>query len=80
MAKSPPTPESPQASEGKNPGEASTGVTRQIQHEAAAAVPEPKREMLRMAKAVQESGLVDDDMIKAAMNRMVDESAISLKL
>jgi type IV pilus assembly protein PilB len=38
-----------------------------------------RKGMLRLAKAVENSGLVDDEMIKAAMGRLVDESATSLK-
>ena len=33
-----------------------------------------KREMLRMAKAVVESGLVDDDMIKVASDLYADQT------
>lgn len=38
-----------------------------------------RKRMERLARAVENSGLVDDEMIKAAMGRIVDESAQSLK-
>lgn len=38
-----------------------------------------KKELTRLAKAVENAGLVDDEMLKAAMGHLVDESAQSLK-
>lgn len=38
-----------------------------------------KKDMMRLAKAVENHGLADDEMLKAAMNQLVDESAQSLK-
>ncbi len=38
-----------------------------------------RKEAIRLGKALENRGLVDDDMLKAAMNRMADESAQSLK-
>lgn len=44
-----------------------------------ALVADGREDMIRLAQAVENSGLVDDDMLKAAMGRLVDESAQSLK-
>lgn len=38
-----------------------------------------RKDMIRLAQAVENAGLVDDDMIQAAMSNLVDESAQSLK-
>lgn len=47
------------------------GVSREVK--------DRRKDMIRLAKAVENHGLADDEMIKAAMNQLVDESAQSLK-